>query len=85
MIESTPRKPISKRVLDLCYSHESRATYSANRLYFGSSEYEDLRRCNDNFFTITIPLLENYEQGTLQLFGKAIFVLKDIDSHLALA
>lgn len=83
MIESTQRQPISKRVLDLCSSHDCRASYSANRLYFGSSEYEDLRRCNDNFFTI--PLLENYEQGTVQLFGKAIFVLKDIDSHLALA
>ena len=83
MIESTQRQPISKRVLDLCRSHDCLATYSANRLYVGSSEYEDLRRCCGNFFTV--PLLENYEQGTVQFFGKSIFVLKDIDSHLALA
>jgi hypothetical protein len=83
MIESIQRPPISKRVHELGRSHDSLATYTATRLYLGSSEYEDLRRSCGDF--LTVPLLETYEQGTLQFFGKSIFVLKDIDSHLALA
>jgi hypothetical protein len=84
MIESPLSQPISKRILDLCCSHDSQATYRANRLYVGSSEYEELRRYAGDFLQAP-PLLKNYEQGTFQIFGKAIFVLKDIDSHLALA
>ncbi len=83
MIESPPRQHISKRVLDLCSSHDASSAYRAKRLYVGSSEYEDIRRCCCNL--LTVPLLENYEQGTVEFLGKSIFVLRDIDSHLAIA
>jgi hypothetical protein len=88
MIETIKPRPIFERITDLCQDHDRRATYLAYRLYLGSSEYNELRlsyNLLDNALLNLLPPLHGYEQGALQFMGKAVFVLKDIQSHLAVA
>jgi hypothetical protein len=90
MIETIKPRTIFERINDLCQDHDRRTAYLAYRLYLGSSEYNELRFSYSRNvlgpaqFNL-LPPLQGYEQGALQFLGKTVFVLKDIQSHLAIA
>jgi len=88
VIESPTKISISNRILNLCHQHELKANYPASHLYLGEGEYEELRReVGRHHFgpAFSLPPLSLYPQGSHQFMGKAVFVLKDLTSHLALA
>jgi hypothetical protein len=88
MIESPAKISISNRILNLLQQHETEASYQAHRLYLGEGEFEELRREVGRFHSgpaFNLPPISFYQQGSHQFMGKAIFVLKDLTSHLALA
>jgi hypothetical protein len=86
MIETIKPRPIFERIADLCRDHDRQACYLACRLYLGKGEYDELRVSLDKSPDHpALPPLGYYVQGSLQFLGKAVFVLKDTQSHLAVA
>jgi hypothetical protein len=86
MIEAVIKPDIVVRVNRLCDDYGMMATYSTRHLYLGREEYDELRaRLDVSPHHPALPPLGHYHQGSLQFLGMAVFVLKDIQSHLALA
>jgi hypothetical protein len=89
MIEATPPLSLFERIAKLCQEHDCKSSYPARRLYLGNSEYEELRLSYpgdglESYLNLP-PSLQLYKQGSFQIMGKAVFLLKDIYSHIALA
>lgn len=89
MIEAVIKPAIVLRVNQLCEDHVMMVHYVAMHLYLGREEYDELRALTENSSLYgscgALPPLVNYPQGAYKFLGKAVFVLKDIQSHLAVA
>ena len=86
-VETIKARPIMERLFEITAEFQKTTTEKPEHIYFGEEEYKALRLevAYAAPYLGHVPLAEDYVQGSFQVLGVRLFLLRDVPSHLAVA